>query len=313
LPAISSASRFYRFSVGLAVAGALATLVILSVALSSIEFAPPSLGALASACQQFFFPDPSAGALLALSLTALSLTVLVLAARSLARQLRGHRRFLSRLSPLATASIAESPVIVFEDPLPQAFCAGYLRPRIYISSGAVGRLPGAQLEAVVAHERYHARRRDPLRILLARVLGDCLFFMPVLRRLADRYGALSELAADEEAVRRAGAGTLAAALLAFGERGSPAVVVGIARERVDHLLGEGPRWELPVSLLAGSLVAIVVLTAVALGTAPMMSSASPNLPMLLAQTCMAAMAAFAILFAGSAVLFSKSLFAHSSR
>jgi Zn-dependent protease with chaperone function len=308
---MSSASHFYRFSIALAVAGSLATLVVLSVALSSIEFVPPSLGALASACQQFFLPDPSAGALLALSLTALGVTVLILAARSLARQLRGHRRFISRLSPLATARIAESPVTVFEDPRPQAFCAGYLHPRIYLSSGALRRLSGVQLEAVVAHERYHVRRRDPLRILLARVLGDCLFFIPVLRRLVERYGALSELAADEEAVRRAGASTLASALLTFGERGSPAVVVGIARERVDHLLGEGPRWELPISLLAGSLVAIAALAAVALGTAPVMSSASPNLPMLLAQTCMAAMAALAILIAGSAVFFSKSIFARS--
>lgn len=309
---MSSASRFYRLSLGLGVAGALATLGTLAVVLSSVELAPPSLAALASACRRFVLPDPSAGAVLTLSLTVLAGTVLVLAGRSLARQLRAHRRFLAGLSAVGRAEIT-APVTLIEDRRSQAFCAGYLRPRIYLSSGALERLSRPQLGAVVAHERHHMRRRDPLRILLARVLGDSLFFMPVLRRLAERYRALSELAADEEAVHRAGAGALASALLAFGERGDPAVVVGIARERVDHLLGQGPRWELPFSLLAGSLVAIALLVAVAVGAEPLMSNASLNVPMLLAQACMVAMAALAILAGAVGLLFSRTLLARSDR
>ena len=308
---MSSASRFYRMSLGLGVAGGVATLGTLVVALSSVELTPFSLAALASACRRFFFADPSAGALLALSLTVLGGVVLTLAGRSLARQLRAQRRFLVGLSPVGRTEIAGSPFAVVEDPRPHAFCAGYVRPRIYLSSGALGRLSRDQLRAVVAHERHHMRRRDPLRILLARVLGDSLFFMPVLRRLAERYRALSELAADEEAVHREGAGALASALLAFGERGDPAVVVGIARERVDHLLGQGPRWELPVSLLAGSLVAIALLVAVAVGAEPLMSDASLNVPMLLAQACMVAMAALAILAGAGGLLFSRALLARS--
>jgi Zn-dependent protease with chaperone function len=308
---MSSARRFYNLSFGLGVAGGLATLGTLAVALSSVELAPPSLGALASACRRFFVPDPSPGALLALSLTLLGAVVLTLAGCSLARQLRAHRRFLAGLSAVGGAEIAGAPVTLVEDRRPHAFCAGYLRSRIYLSSGALERLSRPQLRAVVAHERHHMRRRDPLRILLARVLGDSLFFMPVLRRLAERYRGLSELAADEEAVRQAGASALASALLAFGERGDPAVVVGIARERVDHLLGQGPRWELPISLLAGSLIAIALLVAVAVGAEPLMSNASLNVPMLLAQACMVAMAALAILATAGAVLFSRALLGRS--
>ena len=308
---MSSARRFYNLSLGLGLAGGLATLGTLAAALSSVELAPPSLAALASACRRFFVPDPSAGALLALSLTLLGAVVLILAGRSLARQLRAHRRFVAGLSAVGGAEIAGAPVTLIDDRRPHAFCAGYLRSRIYLSSGALERLSTPQLRAVVAHECHHMRRRDPLRILLARVLGDSLFFMPVLRRLAERYRGLSEVAADEEAVRQAGAGALASALLAFGERGDPAVVVGIARERVDHLLGQGPRWELPISLLAGSVVAIGLLVAVTLGGEPRMSSASLNLPMLLAQACMVAMAVLAILATAGGVLFSRTLLGRS--
>jgi BlaR1 peptidase M56 len=311
---MSSASRFYRMSLALGVAGAVATLGTLAVALSSVELAPPSLSALASACRRFFVPDPSPAALLALSLALLGAVVLILAGRSLARQLRAHRRFLAGLWAVGGAKIAGVPVTLVEDHRPHAFCAGYLRSRIYLSTGALERLSEAQaqLRAVVAHERHHMRRRDPVRILLARVLGDSLFFMPVLGRLAERYRGLSELAADEEAVRQAGAGALASALLAFGERGHPGVVVGIARERVDHLLGEGPRWELPISLLAGSLVAIALLVAVAVGAKPWMSTASLNVPMLMAQACMVVMAGLAILAAAGGLLFSRTLLGRSA-
>ena len=57
--------------------------------------------------------------------------------------------------------------------------------------------------------------------------------------------------------------SLAAALLAFAER--PAGVVGIAPERIDHLLGERPSGELPFSLLMGALVTLAALTAEIIG------------------------------------------------
>ena len=299
---MSSASRLYRLSLALGVAGGFATLGALLTVQSSVEFAPPSLSALASECRRFVLPDPSAGAVLTLSLTVLGVVVLARAVRSVVRQFRAHRRFVAVLRAAGGAEVAGVPVSLIEDPRSHAFCAGYLRPRIYLSSGARERLSSAELCAVVAHERHHLRRRDPLRILLARVLADALFFMPVLRSLVDRYRGLSELAADDEAARQAGAGALASALLAFGEREDPAVVVGIARERVDHLFGQTPRWRLPVSLLTWSLVATGLLVAVAAVAGLATSDASLNVPMLVAQACMATMATLAVGAAGGLLL-----------
>ena len=87
------------------------------------------------------------------------------------------------------------------------------------------------------------------------MLRDALFFIPALRDAERRYAALAEVAADEAAVRRAGPRPLAAALLHFGARGDGAL--GIAAERVDHLLGAAPRWRLRPSLLVSGAVALV--------------------------------------------------------
>ena len=82
---------------------------------------------------------------------------------------------------------------------------GLLRPRVYVSTGALERLGEAELAAVVAHEAHHAARRDPLRILVARAIGDAYS----LGALPRREQALAELAADAAVVRSRGAAPLA--------------------------------------------------------------------------------------------------------
>src|SRR4051794_29773313 len=71
-----------------------------------------------------------------------------------------------------------------DDPTPQAFCAGYVRQRVYISTGALALLSEPELAAVRAHDRHHAASRDPLRLACARVCSHALFFLPALRRAA---------------------------------------------------------------------------------------------------------------------------------
>jgi hypothetical protein len=128
---------------------------------------------------------------------------------------------------------------VIRDPRPQAFCAGYLRPVVYVLRRTVELLSDVELDAVLAHERHHRRVRDPLRIACGGVLGEALFFLPALRPLCDRYADVAELNADRAAVH-ASAGReapLASALLVFDES-APAGVSGISPERVDSLLGQ---------------------------------------------------------------------------
>jgi beta-lactamase regulating signal transducer with metallopeptidase domain len=76
---------------------------------------------------------------------------------------------------------------------------GLLRPSIVFSPHLAKRLRDRQIEAALAHERAHARHRDPLRIWLAQLATDLQWPWPQAgERLHQWLGAL-ELARDEEA------------------------------------------------------------------------------------------------------------------
>jgi Zn-dependent protease with chaperone function len=300
------AGRIYRLQLALAVVGVAAVALGLLVVLRALDFSRPSADSLFAACRSLVVPDAGSGALSLLPLAGFAMLSLTLGGRSLIRQVRAKRRFLARLRIARTADVGGTRVAVFDSTRPQAFCAGFLRPRIYLSTAAAA-LAGEHLEAIVTHERHHLRRRDPLRLLVAHALSEALFFLPALRRLTARYGALAELAADEAAVREHDRSTVAAALLSFGEARNPAVVVGIAPERVDHLLGRSPRWELPISLLLASAVAIGGLIGAAITARALTSAAELNVPLLVAQSCMLVMLALPLLLAGAALLLGRPL------
>lgn len=284
------ARRVFFLQAALGLIGSATVVLSLAVSLGAVSFSVPSVAALLEACRSFVLPDVSIGSVVVLALGVLSFSVLLLAMRSTVRQIRGSRKFISALPVVGPRQVGSTQVELFIDTRPQAFCAGLLRPRIYLSTGTEKSLSDAELRAVVAHESHHARYRDPLRILLARVLSEALFFLPALRKLGAGYSALTELAADETAVRRSGDRRhLASALLQFDQHANPAVA-GIAPERVDNLIGERPHFELPLALLAGALVIVSAITVIALRIAQATDAVSLNLPLFAAQLCMLMMA-----------------------
>lgn len=278
----------------------------LFVAFGAVTLEAPAGRALLTACRSFALPQLSFGAVIALGLGSAALAVLGLAASSAVRQVLALRRFFATLRRVGPSP--HQGAALFADERPQAFCAGLLHPRVYVSTGAVEILAPEELDAVLAHEHHHAHHHDPLRLFLARMLSDSLFFLPVLRRLADRYAAVAELAADAAAVQRhrGDSRALAGALLAFDGRASSAVV-GIAPERVDHLLGQRARWELPLALLAWSVVVVLALLVITLRVQGATAHAAMSLPLVAAQLCMAAMAVGPPLAGASALLASGRL------
>jgi len=81
-----------------------------------------------------------------------------------------------------------------------AFTAGLWRPVIFVAQEVAQRLPREELSAVIAHEDAHRRRRDPLRLPAWRFLACTLFFLPVLRRLADDMADEAEVAGQGDVV-----------------------------------------------------------------------------------------------------------------
>jgi hypothetical protein len=199
-----------------------------------------------------------------LAVAAIDAVVVLRAAASVARQLRGHGRFLRGLPVLEEAVVHGHRVRVVPGGPFQAFCAGLFHPAVYVSEGTLRAAGDAELRAVLAHEEHHRARRDPLRLLLARMVSDALRPLPPFASLARREAALADLAADAATVDRLGDRMpLASALARFDE------VAGVAPERVDRLVATAPPATVSSALLAA---AGVVLAGVAALTAPMLLS-----------------------------------------
>src|SRR5216684_1878350 len=156
---------------------------------------------------------------------------------------------------------------------PVAFCAGIVRPTVFISEAAVAGLSDSELLAVLHHEADHARRYEPLWRAARTSAAEVLTFLPIVSWWSERQIALSELSADAAAERRVGRSSLAGALLVMTAPTIPlAAFVGHAEVRARRLLGmridepKAPRavWAasfvyswLAVSL-AGCLFAVLV-------------------------------------------------------
>ena len=266
------------------------TAATITTTLASVHQASAGAGQIVLAGIRFTYPTVNGAEILLLVLGIFAAAVIAAAVRAAWRQVKAHRRFTAVLEPVE--SLDRDPRVgVIRDPRPQAFCAGYLRPAVYVSRRTVELLGDAELDAVLAHEHHHRRVRDPLRIACGRVLAEALFFVPVLKPLCDRYADVAELSADRAAVR-ASAGReapLASALLAFDENARPGTS-GISPERVDSLLGQPTSWRLPAWLLAGSVSALSALTMVVwLISQRACAHATFNLPIVASRPCLVIM------------------------
>lgn len=96
--------------------------------------------------------------------------------------------------------------------VPVAF--GLLRPEICVPERALAELEPTQRDAMLAHELAHLVRRDPLRLLLARVLEGVFFFQPLNRLARRRLFEEVEFRCDALAVRWTGQGLPLASCLA---------------------------------------------------------------------------------------------------
>ncbi len=289
----ASARRLYRGNLALGALGLAVLALAGAVAAGSLSLETPPLDALRAACRHLL-PSTEPAELVIVGLAALAVVVGFRGAAATARHVRAGRRLLRRLPGGEPLEVTGKRVELVADDRAYAFCAGYLRPRIFLSTGALVRLTERELAAVVAHEAHHRDRRDPLRLLLAESLAEALFFLPVLRRLGDRYRQLAELAADEAAVRAVGGcRPLAAALLRVSAQDDGSVV-SMASERVDHLLGERPHWRLARPPMLLSALALSALALAGLVAAFAGGAGSVNLALLVSQSCMVLMTVAAL-------------------
>lgn len=286
------AQRFFRLNCLLGASALLAAGTVVAGGLDSVSLTS-STGAerVTLLGQAFSHPSVNAAAAALLALLVVAGVVLTIGARAAAGAALASRRFGRAIE--ARCVRRERDFLVFADDDVHAFCAGLLRPRIYISTGALNVLSSDEVNAVLAHERHHRRRRDPLRIAMGRVSARALFFLPVAGMVHGRYCAMAELAADDSAAgsQAGGSRALASALLAFARRGRPTEAVGIAPERVEHMLGQQPDWPLPTRVVGAVLAVSALTTGCVVVLAQAASTrASLALPFLSTRPCLAIIA-----------------------
>jgi Zn-dependent protease with chaperone function len=164
---------------------------------------------------------------------------------------------------------------VVADERPFSFCYWFLRPRICLSTALVERLDPDELRAVLYHERYHLRQRDPLRQVVARYFAAGLYVVPVVDELLSFHTLQKEIEADQEAVRASGdVRSLASALYKLLPDADdvslgllvPVSSLSVTEARIDQLVAGRPLSlalsPLSVVLSGGALVAAGVLVAV---------------------------------------------------
>jgi Zn-dependent protease with chaperone function len=164
---------------------------------------------------------------------------------------------------------------VVADDRPFSFCYWFLRPRICLSTALVERLDSDELRAVLYHERYHLRQRDPLRQIVARYFAAGLYVVPVVDELLSFHTLQKEIEADQEAVRASGdVRSLASALYKLLPDADdvslgllvPVSSLSVTEARIDQLVAGRPLSlalsPLSIVLSGGALVAATVLVAV---------------------------------------------------
>ncbi len=179
--------------------------------------------------------------------TAAMLTREVRAARTRRRQRRREVRARAPRLPGESVPTGER-LVVLEDGRSDAWWLSGAAPQLVITTAALRRLKGRQLDAVLAHEQGHARARHDLLLHCAGALAAAFPQVPVFAAFRDQVHHLVELAADDTASRRFGRLTTALALVELNEdRGvfgpSPAPP-GAVPGRVHRLLDPAPRLPL---------------------------------------------------------------------
>jgi Zn-dependent protease with chaperone function len=155
----------------------------------------------------------------------------------------GVERFAAAMFIRSFDQTLEDDVTILETSRALAFTCGWLKPRVYVSRAV---WESALCASVLAHERIHRARRDPLRLALAHMLCRMAVLNPFASALLRRYHAEIEYRCDQRAARAVGARTYVGALIDFacapGNR-LPAVsnfsVAELLEQRVRALMSPG--------------------------------------------------------------------------
>nr|WP_246400646.1 M56 family metallopeptidase [Jiangella mangrovi] len=190
--------------------------------------------------------------------------------------LRARRRRQRHVVDLVGRSDGRAPGAVVVDVAPAlAYCIPGVRPRVVVSSPTLEALDEAEVDAVLAHERAHARARHDLVLEGFGVLHNAFPRLVRSSVALDSASGLVEMLADDAARRRSGAVPLARALARLAHAPVPAGALGSGAVtpavRIRRLAPSSMESRIPVGLIA----AVAYTVAAALVVVPTVAVAAP--------------------------------------
>ncbi|MFE9173842.1 M56 family metallopeptidase [Streptomyces kebangsaanensis] len=192
--------------------------------------------------------------------------------RARARRRRRRAELLVRAPLLPGEEPGNDRLVVLEGERPDAWWLPGPSPRLVITTAALRRLKGRQLDAVLAHEQGHARARHDWLLHCSSALAGGFPQVPVFAAFRDEMHRLVELAADDMASRRFGRLTTALALVELNEhRGvfGPCPTPGAqVPERVHRLLTPPARLTAARRLRLTALASLVPVVPVLVAFVP---------------------------------------------
>jgi Zn-dependent protease with chaperone function len=171
------------------------------------------------------------------------------------RRLARHRAMLSvvgRLDPILGVSVLDDPTAV-------VYCLPGHGGTVVFTSSALERLTDTQRAAVLAHERAHLRGRHHLVLVWGSLLAAAFPRIRLFRDARDNTARLIEMRADDVAARGCGRRSVAEALFALADRGTPSIALGASGigtvQRVERLLASSDVRQQSAAARAGHLAA----------------------------------------------------------
>jgi beta-lactamase regulating signal transducer with metallopeptidase domain len=137
--------------------------------------------------------------------------------RSHTERRRARTELLVRAPRLPGEEAEGERLVVLEGERPDVRWLPGATPRLVITTAALRRLKGRQLDAVLAHEQGHAQARHDWLLHCSAALAGGFPRVPVFAAFRDEMHRLVELAADDRASRRFGRRTTALALVELNE------------------------------------------------------------------------------------------------
>ncbi|MEY9873910.1 Zn-dependent protease with chaperone function [Streptacidiphilus sp. MAP12-33] len=204
--------------------------------------------------------------------TALALAYELAGAQAVRRR---QRHQLIRQAPdlhpeLRPKAVGSEQLVVLESEEPRAWSLPGPVPRMVVTTGALRRLSGRELDALLAHERGHVRARHHWLLSAAEALVAGFPAIRLFGQFRDQVGQLVELAADDSAARRHGRLATAIALVELNPESACTHPLAQIPFRVDRLLSGATRLPAPRRL-------VLTLAALALPLAPVLLTLAPGL------------------------------------